>query len=555
MIAKRIPSPKGAGGFAQLGAYVLNAKRGGDPANWARLNAYVLDAGHGGEKVAWSRVSNCQSADAGWAVREIIATQAKNTRSRADKNYHLVVSFPEGEQPTRAQMEDIEDTLCAAIGFAEHQRVSATHQNTDNWHLHIAINKVHPRTFRNVEPWYDHYRLQECCAELEIRHGLARTNHGPDPSQPLPRSGRSFEAHSGEESFARWIAENARPALLEARQTGSDWQALHAALGRYGLVIKPRGAGLVIGHHRNRRLHVKASDVDRTLSFESLTKAWGPFVPPGEPVPGHAPETEYRRGSGGRTGPLYEAFQQERQRALQARTEALARLREGHKAYAEQLRAWYRQRMKQERDSGLTGALRRELLQHVRDKQREDAAARSRREARERREVRERTAIPTWEAWLEAQAAGGNEAALSALRSRVQRRQAVEAQLLAAADAEAARHVILRHRRPVVRRDGRVIYQIADGGVVSDEARAVRVDQVTLGASFLALSLASERFGQRKLVVQGTDAFREQVAALAGEKGVAVSFADPKLEARRVLASERAKAVEQGRGTGDTLHI
>ena len=165
MIAKRIPSPKGAGGFAQLGAYVLNAKRGGDPASWARLNAYVLDTGHGGEKVAWSRVSNCQSADAGWAVREIIATQAKNTRSRADKNYHLVVSFPEGEQPSRAQMEDIEDTLCAAIGFAEHQRVSATHQNTDNWHLHIAINKVHPRTFRNVEPWYDHYRLQECCAE------------------------------------------------------------------------------------------------------------------------------------------------------------------------------------------------------------------------------------------------------------------------------------------------------------------------------------------------------------------------------------------------------
>ena len=26
MIAKRIPAPKGAGGFTQLGAYVLNAK-------------------------------------------------------------------------------------------------------------------------------------------------------------------------------------------------------------------------------------------------------------------------------------------------------------------------------------------------------------------------------------------------------------------------------------------------------------------------------------------------------------------------------------------------
>ena len=133
---------------------------GDDPASWTRLNAYILDAGNGGEKVAWCRVSNCQSDDPGWAVKEILATQARNTRSRSDKNYHLVVSFPEGEKPTRVQMEDIEDTICAAIGFGEHQRVSAVHQNTDNWHLHVAINKVHPRTFRNIEPGYDHYRLR-----------------------------------------------------------------------------------------------------------------------------------------------------------------------------------------------------------------------------------------------------------------------------------------------------------------------------------------------------------------------------------------------------------
>ena len=86
MIAKRIPSPKGGAGFAQLGAYVLNAKMGDDPASWTRLNAYILDAGQGGEKVAWSRVSNCQSDDPGWAVKEILATQARNTRSRSDKN-------------------------------------------------------------------------------------------------------------------------------------------------------------------------------------------------------------------------------------------------------------------------------------------------------------------------------------------------------------------------------------------------------------------------------------------------------------------------------------
>jgi len=78
----------------------------------------------------------------------------------------------------------------------------------------------------------------------------------------------------------------------------------------------------------------------------------------------------------------------------------------------------------------------------------------------------------------------------------------VAARLLAAESADEARHVIRRHLRPTIRRDGRVIYQLSDGGTVSDEARVVRVSQVTDGAAFFALSLASERFGPRPLVVR-----------------------------------------------------
>ncbi|MCW3476241.1 TraI/MobA(P) family conjugative relaxase [Limobrevibacterium gyesilva] len=560
MIAKRIPSPKGGAGFAQLGAYVLNAKTGGDPASWTRLNAYILDAGHVGEKVAWSRVTNCQSDDPGWAVKEILAIQARNTRSRSDKNYHLVVSFPEGEKPTRAQLEDIEDRICAAIGFAEHQRVSAVHQNTDNWHLHVAINKVHPRTFRNAEPWYDHYRLQQCCAELEIRHGLTRTSHTPAPERrhPVGRAiggrGGDFEAQQGGASFLRWVREQARPALLEARERG-DWQALHRAAARYGLAIKPRGAGLVIGHRGDRRLHVKASDVDRVLAIRPLTETLGPFQAPDEQAQREAAETQYDAGTPKRTGVLYDAFCNERERAMQARAVALATLRHRHQAYADELRRWYRERLRQERASGLSGAFRRDALGHLRDMQREDRAARIRREAKERREVRVCHPIPTWQGYLEAEAARGNGAALAALRGRTLRRAQVQAQLLAAENADEARHVIRRHLRPTIRRDGRVIYRVSDGGVVSDEARVVRVNQVTVGAAFLALSLASERFGQRALTVQGTDEFRAQVAVLAGQKDLAVTFADPKLEVLRVLAaSERSKVVDRGRDPGNTLH-
>jgi len=120
MIAKRITREKGTSDFERLGAYVLNARGGVDPASWSRLGAYVLDEAHQGEKVAWARVTNCQSDDPGWAVKEIQATQARNMGSQSDKSYHLVVSFPEGERPTREQLADIEDRLCAALGFAEH---------------------------------------------------------------------------------------------------------------------------------------------------------------------------------------------------------------------------------------------------------------------------------------------------------------------------------------------------------------------------------------------------------------------------------------------------
>jgi len=89
--------------------------------------------------------------DAGWAVKEILATQARNTRSQADKSYTWWSASGRRATDARDQLADIEDRLCEALGFAEHQRVSAVHQNTDNWHMHVAINKVHPKTYRNVD--------------------------------------------------------------------------------------------------------------------------------------------------------------------------------------------------------------------------------------------------------------------------------------------------------------------------------------------------------------------------------------------------------------------
>jgi hypothetical protein len=179
---------------------VLNDKDGGcgDPVDW-KLGDYILDRDNAGEKVVSHRISDCLSDEQGWAVKKCMALAARNKRATKDKSYHLV--FPEGERPTDEQMVDIEDTLVAAIGFEGHKRISAVHQNTDNWHLHVAIVTVHPETLRNLTPYYDQYRLAEACVALEIKHDLTRTNHGHSPERSL--NGHEMEVHAGRISFCQ----------------------------------------------------------------------------------------------------------------------------------------------------------------------------------------------------------------------------------------------------------------------------------------------------------------------------------------------------------------
>src|SRR5271166_5759019 len=559
MIAKRVLTPKGGSGYQRLSGYVLNVKQehreATDPASWTRLGVYILDTPHAGEKVAWARAVNCGHDDPGWAVKHILSTQARNTRSRSDKSYHLVVSFPEGERPTRERIEDIEDRLCDALGFGEHQRVSAVHQNTDNWHLHVAINKVHPTTLRNVTPIRDHFRLQAACAELEIKHGLTQEPHALDPRQSRENKARGraadFEARHGGQSFLAWTQEHARPALLAARDGGKGWPAVHQVAAAFDIDVKLRGAGLVVSHKSNGRLHVKASDVDRGLSLKAMTDKLGQFEPPGQQAQGEQAQARYERPAP--SGELYKTFTRERDAAVRERNAAVARLTAQHRAYAGELAAWYRQRMHQEHAQRLRGPLRRDGFQHIAEQREKDRKARMEREREERRQVRAAHPIPNWQGYLEAEAAKGNEPALASLRSRQRRAQRLEDDILTAEDAEQARHIVHRHMQPAVRRDGRVVYRVADGGVVSDEAARVRVPQSTTAAAFLALSLAADRFANRPLVVRGTDEFRSQVASAAGIAGMSVTFADPALERERVQSQINARTVDRGRDQGNAI--
>lgn len=175
MIAESLPQKGyGTNNIKPLAAYILRVPNGhADPERWGLSHDRQTEA------VAWAKAVNCAGPSLGRAVKDMEMTQQMNRRAITNKSYHYVVSFPAGETPSRAVLENIEEVLSTAIGFAAHQRLVAAHSDTAHAHMHVVINRVHPETFRCTGTYRDHFALQRMSAELEDIHGLTKDNHVP----------------------------------------------------------------------------------------------------------------------------------------------------------------------------------------------------------------------------------------------------------------------------------------------------------------------------------------------------------------------------------------
>ena len=137
---------------------------------YGRLVTYLLDPqGKKKTRVGEVVITNCVSTDTTWAVREIAATQRLNARAISDRTYHLLVSLRAGENPDAQTLRMIEERFCNALGYAEHQRVSVVHHDTDNVHIHVAINKIHPTSLTIHDPIRDYITLKICGSSLRTR--------------------------------------------------------------------------------------------------------------------------------------------------------------------------------------------------------------------------------------------------------------------------------------------------------------------------------------------------------------------------------------------------
>jgi len=203
------------------------------------------------------------------------AVQAQNTRAGSKRTYHLVVSLhPEDRRLERKELEQVVKRLVGTLGFSQHQYIAVRHNDTEHEHVHVAINKIHPETFRIHSPAWDHQKLFTGARALERELGLTPLRSRTRERERVPQRAADCEAHHGIDSFARWAREKLRPALRATELR--SWDDVHDLCGRFGVLIRPHGNGLVF-EDVERGVRVKASFVAREFSKTRLCERLGGF--------------------------------------------------------------------------------------------------------------------------------------------------------------------------------------------------------------------------------------------------------------------------------------
>ncbi|HTA06402.1 MAG TPA: TraI/MobA(P) family conjugative relaxase, partial [Solirubrobacteraceae bacterium] len=340
MIVKKVPTSKVAAPKSKahnvraLVDYIAGPKAGGD-----------------GEKVEHRGTQNLLNVDHAGQVQEMIDL-AEVARRSPQPVQHWIISWREGEQPTRAQADAAVATFLDEMGLAEHQVIYALHRDTQNCHLHLAINRVHPDTEKvvTVNNGFDHEVAHRAIARIERDQGwqhedralfLARPNGEFERARPRagierqPSGPAHFEERVGERSAQRIALEVAAPIIREAR----TWREVHDGLAREGIRFERKGSGAVlwIGHEA-----VKASSAGRDCSLSALEKRLGALtVEPRLPeVPERIPEPVERAPS------HWATYAQERARHHEAHAENRESVRD------HQRDEWRRMADRQRRERG-----------------------------------------------------------------------------------------------------------------------------------------------------------------------------------------------------------
>ena len=246
-------------------------------------------------------------ADISTAAIQMNAVSSRNTRC-VDPTFHFILSWPEHERPQPDLMFDAAEHAIKALKLAEHQYVLAVHVDTDNIHCHIAVNRIHPKTFKSRNIEWAKKTLHLAARQSELKHGWTNDN-GIYVVETSPAGNKSIvlnanlaksvnttqvnaQSHQVKrstlpawhdpESLSAWIKTDVSRALKQVLPKLYDWNALHGWLARYNITLIDTGGGGMRIHATSavtgEVVDLPASKGLRVLKRAELEVRWGKFA-------------------------------------------------------------------------------------------------------------------------------------------------------------------------------------------------------------------------------------------------------------------------------------
>lgn len=195
---------------------------------------------------------------------------------------HMIASWPTGEEPTREQVLATGRHILGNMGLSENQAVFALHRDTENFHLHIAVNRIgfDLKPVHAAGGWTKN-SIQKSCRELELEFGW-KIQHGGtvdvingevqrvNIKASVSKKARDFETFSGAQSEERKLKKICAPILLGS----NSWEEAHLSLAKFGVKVKPQRSGGVL---EVNGIEIKLSRIDRKCSWGNLISRLGEF--------------------------------------------------------------------------------------------------------------------------------------------------------------------------------------------------------------------------------------------------------------------------------------
>jgi hypothetical protein len=505
---------------------------------------------------------------------------------------HYELAWPPGERPSRPQWMDCASHTLNALGYQDHQYMVVAHDDKKHFHIHIMVNKVHPKTFKAHTPYRNWLTLDAAMRVLEAKYGWTHTA-GPtrwdEESKQAVRASYSernalhtarqqptgtatkYEHYHDEESLQTYMRREVAPLVrtLLTRQNAS-WEALHTFLAKYHLRIEKGESGGYMVLAVDHNIRVKASDVFRNnfagrVNRETTESVLGPWTPASTSIQHSAPHLAQHSERNA-------AQREERKSQRRADRSALMdeyiqyrnRQREVCKAFTtdgrdctQYLRDVLRQQKKEIRASALSWPDKKVLLSQ--------AAAQSVLEVRALKlsiQRRRQEAFPkNLRTWVADKASEGDARAAAQLRGwryadqRNQRR--LDARLEANAMhigpppdhdsstdwADLAQQRLAAQQKQqalanqiagtriwkIDRKTGDVSYTLNGQVSVIDRGRVVTVLNQDKAAVLFGLEMAIQKYGSR-IACAGTVEWKRMVTKVAAQHGISVQFTDQEMQ-------------------------